>query len=109
MLKLYFFYLKACLMGLFELRHMKEEMNYDVSKGKNHRLAIRDYKRKIKLSQRNGNPKFEHVYMYLLFSAINEDKSSARAEEFASLIPLMVMWWYCLENYEEPTQEDSAE
>ena len=107
MLSLYFFYIKAFFWGLFELRHFKEELKYDTTKGKNHRLAIRDYKRKLKKTQRAGVPKFEHVYLYLLFSAINEDDEKLRSEEFSSLVPFMVLWWYCLENSTQT--EDSAE
>ena len=61
----------------------------------------------FKLSQRGGYPKFEHVYLYLLFSAINEDEPNARAAEFVSLLPMMVLWWFCLENNKQPTEEES--
>ena len=112
MIKLYFFYIYACIVGLFRLKDTDEFLSYSIKKGKNHRRSIKEYKNKIRIAQKTEEgPKLEHVFLYLLFSAINEDDSKARAEEFQMLLPMTVSWWYLLHNAttEEETIKQESE
>jgi len=108
MIKLYFFYVYACFKGLLQLHTVKEFMEYSVLKGKNHRLSIKEYKRKLKSGIRKNEPKFEHLYLWLLFSALNQEDPQERSEEFSSIIPLMVAWWYKLSNKPNDVQGEDA-
>ena len=97
MLKFYFFYIYVCIRGLFELSSVKSMLDHSVKKGKNHRITIRDLNKKIRIAKRKDSiPSFEHVYLWLLYSALNEDSPQDRANEFRTLHPLMVAWWYKL-------------
>ena len=109
MLKFYFFYIYVCIRGLFELNSVKDALDHSVKKGKNHRIHIRELKKKIRLSKRDGgSPSFEHTYLWLLYSALNENSPRDRANEFRTLHPLMIAWWYKL-NMEEEVDQPSEE
>lgn len=108
MLKFYFFYIYVCIRGLFELNSVKDMLEHSVKKGKNHRISVRELNKKIRRSKRDGGlPSFEHVYLWLLYSALNEDSPHDRANEFRTLHPLMVAWWYKLT--QEPEQVEPSE
>lgn len=108
MIKLYFFYVYACIVGLFRLKDTADFLSYSAKKGKNHRRSIKEYKSKIRLAKRTEEgPKLEHVYLWLLYSAINEDDPIERSEEFQMLLPITVAYWYRLRN--EPIEKESME
>jgi len=108
MIKLYFFYLYACFKGFFQLHAVEEFLEYSVEKGKNHKLSIKEYSRKLKSGIKKDNPKFEHLYLWLLFSALNQEDPQERSEEFSTILPLMITWWYKLSKMSKDSQIEDA-
>tara|TARA_X000000950_G_C13523595_1_gene500663 strand:+ start:329 stop:637 length:309 start_codon:yes stop_codon:yes gene_type:complete len=95
---LYIKYIIFCLKVLWNLRHFKEFMNYDGTKGKSYRIEQKQIKNKIRMAQKKGlDPKKEHVFLDMFYETVHEEDSDQKKEEMVTLFCLLFLWWSTIE------------
>ena len=69
----------------------------DGSKGKNHKITLRNIDQKIKSAEKIGiAPKKEHVFLSLFYESLKEQDPKAKQLEFQTLFCTLFFWHYSL-------------
>lgn len=95
---LYIKYIFFCFKVLWELRHFKDFLQYDGSKGKSYRVEQKNIRNKIRMAQKKGlDPKKEHVFLDMFYETVHEADSSSKKNEMLTLFCLLFLWWVTIE------------
>ena len=95
---IYIKYVFFCFRVLWNLRHFKDFIEYDGSKGKSYRIEQKKVRNKIKMAQKKGGePKKEHVFLDMFYETVHTEDSLDKKNEMMTLFCLLFIWYTSIE------------
>ena len=95
---LYIKFIWFCWKLMWKLKIFEDFLKNDGSRGKNHKIEIRNVERKLKSAQIKGEqPKKEHIFLLMFYESLKAENPKNKQAEFETLFSLLWWWHYSLD------------